>query len=131
MNELSIVWHHVLLTPYLWSAMGSIAGVSVFISPVFFNGDYRAANKIFVSVMGYMIFAILIFWFHYNDPSHISLITGLPSHKLEPFYQVAIVIFMVAISYCIGLFSGIFVYRVAKKQGKKYEKISAKLRSNN
>jgi uncharacterized protein (DUF983 family) len=96
------IFLHILQTPYLFAALGSVTSVALFISPVLYNGDYKTATKSIIIVAIFIFFSMLL------NYSHIAL---LEQGKFSVWIQPILIEMLVAISYVLGLFIGVFIQR--------------------
>ena len=110
---IDLIVHVLTTTPYLVESLGWVSALSIFISPILYNGDYKTATKSLIVVGGYASFVGMLMYFHlftqYHDSRWIEPLTILTS---------------VALAYCIGLFIGIFIHNLVKIRKRKYDKIT-------
>lgn len=99
----------IMNTPYIWQSLGFVSALSVFISPLLYNGDRRTAWKSMVVILGYAFFASFIIFSYLTSNGYRA--------KLEP----AIVLLLVAVAYSVGLTIGIEIHKLAVRS---YEKKS-------
>lgn len=116
MNELLLTANHVLKTPYLFSALGTVVATSLFLSPVFFNGDYKSASKTVAFIFGYIFFLALVFYSHYVDTNHMFMADISSASKLLAMYQSIIISSLIGFSYIIGLYLGVKIHRMVHKK---------------
>lgn len=112
MNDVLISMNHVFQTPALWSSLGVVCAIALFVSPILYNGDYRAMTKVFGILTGYVVFMIVVFYFHFSDPNHVLLTNGLKIKSMLAFYQDFIMLLLIWIAYTIGLYLGVFIHRL-------------------
>ena len=103
MSEIII---EILKTPYLWQSLGLVSAISLFISPILYNGDYKMAIKSLVIVLGYAIFSAMLIIFHLQY----ILECGF-NYWIRPVTLLG----MVGISYSLGLFIGVYIHNKVKK----------------
>lgn len=90
----------ILQTPFLFQSLGIVSALSLFISPVLYNGDYKAATKTIVVVGGYAFFVALLEFFHLS----------LREHKdVEIWIQPLSILILVGMAYVFGLYLGVFI----------------------
>lgn len=99
----------IFATPYLWQALGMVTALSMFISPVLFNGDYKAAIKSTVVVGGYATFVGLLNYFH------LAVREGV---GLQSWLQPILVLGFVGIAYTLGLIIGVGIHNRTHKHKK-------------
>ena len=100
---------HVLSTAYLWSTMGVVTALSMFVSPILYNGDYKAASKTIGVLLGYGFFASLILFFHTTELNH------APSTDPSAWFQIAFIFLLVAMAYSAGLMLGVAIHNSAHR----------------
>jgi len=97
----------MLNTPYLWQSLGLITAISLFISPILYNGDYKTASKSLVIVGGYMSFVALLEYFHLGIGEGCTC---------DIWIQPIMLLILVALSYIIGLFLGVYIHNKSNKK---------------
>lgn len=112
MNDFVVSYTHVLATPYIWQSMGMITAIAMFISPVLFNGDYRALSRVITIVVGYLSFLFLLFYSHFSDINHVMIANADNLLKFRAFWQSVIIIFIVFIFYILGLVLGVTIHKM-------------------
>jgi len=103
MQELII---EIFKTPYLWQSLGAITAISLFISPILYNGDYKTASKSIVIILGYAIFSAMLIIFHSKY---------ILEYQFDHWIRPVILLGLVGISYTLGLFLGVYIHNKVKK----------------
>ena len=100
------VFLDILKTPLLWQSLGLITAISLFISPVLYNGDYKIASKSLIILGGYAIFSSMLIILH------IKYIVGCGiKYWIRPISFLG----LVALAYSFGLVLGIYIHNKSKK----------------
>ena len=60
--ELSIIIHQILINEYLIHSLGLTTAMAMFISPVFYNGDFKKPIRAVTVLLGCLFFSILLFY---------------------------------------------------------------------
>jgi len=97
----------IISIPYLWPSLGAISGISVFISPILYNGDYKAATKTIIVTFGYAFFVGLLTYFHLGI---------LKNEKFGVWSKPMIILLFVGMAYIFGLFLGVLINRKIRKK---------------
>lgn len=112
MNQLYAVMIHVFQTPFLWSSLGMVVAISMFMSPVYFNGDYKSASKAASFVMGYMFFMSLVFYSHYADAKHEFMVPMAQGAAQLAMWQSMLISVLIGAAYLIGLYLGVKIFKM-------------------
>jgi hypothetical protein len=95
-----------LQTPYLLVSLGFVTALSLFISPVLYNGDYKSATKTIAILLGYAFFSSTLVC---------NRMGMLIKHYDYLWVSPVILLSLVAICYIFGLMLGIFIYNKVNK----------------
>jgi hypothetical protein len=95
------VINHVLNTPYIWSSLGSIVAIAMFIGPILYNGDLTMVGKSIISIGLYVVFCSVLIGSHAIYIEHLSF-----PMSAQPF----IFLFLVAICYLLGIYLGVLIH---------------------
>jgi len=99
------ILRQVFQTPFIWQSLGMITAISLFISPILYNGDYKLAIKSLIIISGYAIFSSMLIILHST--------LNLPN--IHCWVSPIIFLILVAMSYTLGLFLGIYIHKKVKK----------------
>lgn len=100
----------ILNIPYLWQSLGVITGLSMFISPIFYNGDYKIATKSATAVGGYMFFVGMMNYFH---------LCFTNNYDIQLWLQSIMLLVLVGLAYVLGLFIGVSIYKYIHRGNQK------------
>jgi ABC-type polysaccharide/polyol phosphate export permease len=100
--EISIIVHQILSNAYLIHSLGLTTAMAMFISPVFYNGDFKKPIRAMTVLFGCLFFSIVLFYGNDMDQSGDWIVNS-------------VLLALVNISYILGLYIGIFIYRVIRK----------------
>lgn len=93
---------HIISTPYFWQSLGFVTAISMFISPVLYNGNYKMATKTIVVTFGYGALVGLINYFH---------LAQLEGKTSDLWLQPLIILGFVGLAYILGLYIGVYINR--------------------
>ncbi len=96
-------------TPYIWPSLGVITALSMFISPIFFNGDYKLATKVSITLLGYIFLASWVNYFH------VGIGDG---ETVETWLHPIIILSLVGLAYILGIFIGVRINKSVSKKRK-------------
>jgi len=93
--------------PLLWQSLGLVTAISLFISPILYNGDYKTASKSLVIIGGYATFVGLL---------EISCLSMKDEFGISLWIKPIALLVLVAMSYAFGLFLGVYIHNKSKKR---------------
>jgi len=91
----------VMQTPYFWQSLGMVSATSLFISPILYNGDYKAATKTVICIGLYGFYIALLSFFHLLEEGK----------NMTSWMQPIDIVVFVTVAYVFGLYLGIFLQR--------------------
>ena len=100
------IFIEILKTPFLWQSLGVVTAISLFISPILYNGDYKMASKSLIIILGYALFSAMLIIYNLKNMLDCSC---------ECWMCVIISLGLVALSYILGLFLGVYIHNKVKK----------------
>lgn len=105
---------YMVKVPFFWPSMGMTAAISMFIGPLFFNGNLGTSLR---ALSAKMLFATMMFWL---SVSQIIDATQNHPHLLTPgvkavSYVVALNIVVVTIAWIFGFMLGILIFKNQRK----------------
>jgi hypothetical protein len=100
--ELSIIIHQILINEYLIHSLGLTTAMAMFISPVFYNGDFKKPIRAVTVLLGCLFFSILLFY-------------GNDMNKNGDWIINSVLLGLINFCYILGLYTGIIIYRVIRK----------------
>ncbi|MDE2233520.1 MAG: hypothetical protein KGJ90_05430 [Patescibacteria group bacterium] len=102
--------NYVVNAPYFWLSMGLVAGVSVFVGAIIYDGDLKTAWKGIISILTYGFF---IFEITFTRILHLE--NGL-SVQDPTRYGGLLTILFVTIFWVIGMLLGVFASKKTHKR---------------
>lgn len=95
-----------LKTPFLPASLGFVIALSLFVSPILYNGDYKAATKSVVIVAVYALITTMLIC---------SNITFMTDHSKNVMGVPIMIQALVSACYIIGLYLGVFIHNRINK----------------
>ena len=96
----------IFKTPFIWQSLGLVTAISLFISPILYNGDYKIASKSLIIVLGYASFSSMLLIYHMKN---------MLNCNYECWIGAIICLGLIALAYIFGLFLGVYIHNKVKK----------------
>lgn len=93
---------HILTTPYLWTSLGTITALAMYIGPLLYNGDLKITTKSVLGIGIFAFFCVLLFTSHVIGVEHVVW-----PKASQPFIFIA----LVGMAYSIGLYVGVLIFK--------------------
>lgn len=97
----------IMNTPYLWQSLGLVTSMSMFVSPILYNGDWKNATKSLVILGVYAFFVAIL------EYSYLGIKEG---HDINMWIKPITILVLVGLSYALGLFIGVYTFNKIEKK---------------
>jgi hypothetical protein len=100
--DITIIVHKILSNAFLIHSLGLTTAMAMFISPVFYNGDFKKPIRAVTVLFGCLFFSVVLFY-------------GNDMNKTGDWIINSILLALVNICYILGLYIGIIIFRIIRK----------------